>query len=405
MTHIPFVCIRTLPAVVFALAVFLTHRALPAQDVESSTGEPPIADLLVNDQGKPITSASQWPQRRSQLLQLAIDHVYGQMPDQVKDPEVLKISTRQVMDGAATETLMVLLIRDRGQTVPIRMGLLRPNTDQPCPVIIKNDRWVFDLSGMPEGRKKRQYTDQHRDQIYRDVSRVAIDRGYAICKFVREDAAVDRHDSKQTGVLAVYPEYSWGAIAAWAWTYSPIIDHLIAHHSIDAARIISTGHSRGGKTALAAAILDQRISIAAPSASGSGGTGSWKHFTPGGRRQSAKVITQNHSFWFSPKMPDVSERAPVLNGHVLQALVAPRAILNTHGADDPLANPRGTRMMFEAAEPVYQLLGRPNQNATHWRPGVHGHTLEDWQAILDFADAHFAGEPLPDRFNNWPEGY
>ena len=41
----------------------------------------------------------------------------------------------------------------------------------------------------------------------------------------------------------------------------------------DTDKIIATGHSRGGKVALCAAIYDERIALGAPNGSGCGGAG------------------------------------------------------------------------------------------------------------------------------------
>ena len=361
-------------------------------------------NLLVDSGGNTVTDAKQWPALRKQYLHQAMMFIYGRIPDKPNDVSFKTLQTRKILDGDATEKLFVMNIHRDGKTVPVRVGLIRPQTNKPCPVIIKNDRWLFDLSAMPPGKKRDQYAAQQREETFREVSRLAIDRGYAICKFVREDLAIDAPNSRETGVLAMYPEFDWGAIAAWAWGYQPLIDHLIDKQNFDAERIIATGHSRGGKTALAAAIFDQRIAIAAPSASGSCGTGSMQHFTPGGRRQTSEEIFKNHSYWFSPHLAELDSSKPLpVDGHTLRALVAPRGIINTQGVDDGLANPVGTKLMFDASEPVFELLGAANRTVTHWRPGGHGQTVEDWKAILDYADAFFAKEALPARFNNWPD--
>ncbi len=62
-------------------------------------------------------------------------------------------------------------------------------------------------------------------------------------------------------MFPLYPEHDWGAIAAWAWGYPLLIDAFERMDCIDASRVISTGHSRGGKAALCAAIYDERIAI------------------------------------------------------------------------------------------------------------------------------------------------
>lgn len=358
--------------------------------------------LLVDAKGQEINTAEQWQQRRAELLELAEDFVYGHMPPKPSNVEVRILSTRSVLDGKATETLAIMLIQRGNRTVTLRLGIIRPKLAGKVPVVIKNDRWLFDLSSIPPGEKRNLYQRSGRKEILDEVLPIAVERGYAICKFIRNDLAIDEPQARETGVQAMYPEYDWGVLAAWAWGYQPVIDYLIAEHEVDLTRIVATGHSRGGKTALAAAIFDPRISIAAPSASGSGGTGSWQLFTPGGSRQTATHFVKKRPCWFSPRLGEVGN-LPKVDGHTLRALVAPRGIINTQGEGDSLANPLGTRKMFDASEAVFKLLGAGDRTATHWRPGGHGQTVVDWLALFDYADAYFAGEALPDRFNNWPD--
>ena len=369
-------------------------------DALASTAEQSV-DLLVDSKGKKITTAEQWNQQKEHLLTLAEDLVYGHMPPKPESVEVRGVSTQPILSGKATQTLAVLLIRRDRQTVPLRVGVIRPNTPENVPVIIKNDRWRFDLSDIPPGEIRDLYQRTGRKKIFAEVMPQAINRGYALCKFLRVDLAEDAMNSRKTGVLAMYPEYDWGALAAWAWGYQVVIDYLIAEHNIDEKKIIATGHSRGGKAALAAAIFEPRITISAPSASGSGGTGSWQYFTPGGSRQRPVDFLKKRPYWFSPRLEEVGD-PPRIDGHTFRALIAPRGIINTLGEDDSLSNPVGTKKMFDASELVFELLGVGGRTATHWRPGVHGQMVVDWHAVLDYADAYFQNQPLPEKFNNWP---
>lgn len=369
-----------------------------------SVGEGKGSDLLVSIDGSLVESPSDWMLKRAELRERVESRLYGRLPPKPssRDVDVLPLSSRFIMDGKAIETLSVMVIRKGDRSIAVRFGFVRPVADEPVPLIIKNDRWVFDLSAMPPGRKRDQYAGEKRDEEFLKIRKLAIERGFAICKFVREDLALDASNSGETGVLSLYPEYDWGAIGAWAWGYQPLLDHLLATGHFDEDLIIATGHSRGGKTALAAAIFDERIDIAAPSASGSGGTGSWFHFTEGGRRQTPELIHKNHTYWFSKSFASVVEN-PGFDGSALHALVAPRGLINTQGIDDGLANPRGTRMMFEDSKPVFELLGARTLPATHWRPGGHGHLLDDWKSLFDYAEAYSAKNPTPSHFNNWPE--
>lgn len=47
-----------------------------------------------------------------------------------------------------------------------------------------------------------------------------------------------------------------------------VIDYLVTLPEIDHEKIIVTGHSRGGKTALLTGALDERVAITVPNASG-----------------------------------------------------------------------------------------------------------------------------------------
>ena len=80
------------------------------------------------------------------------------------------------------------------------------------------------------------------------------------------------------------------------------------------------------------------------------------------------------------------------------ALVAPRPLLCTEALHDEWANPWGSQQTTEAAREVYAFLGAPEQIGNHYRPGGHEHNVEDWEALLDFADFQFFGRPLPGDF-------
>lgn len=58
-----------------------------------------------------------------------------------------------------------------------------------------------------------------------------------------------------------YPEYDWATLSVWAWGYSRVVDYLVTLENVDKDKIVVTGHSRGGKTALLAGAMDLRIAI------------------------------------------------------------------------------------------------------------------------------------------------
>ena len=83
---------------------------------------------------------------------------------------------------------------------------------------------------------------------------------------------------------SAYPSYSWGSLGVWAWGASRVVDYLIGEGWVDApngipdadpTKLIITGHSRRGKTALLAGAMDERFAMVVPNGSGCGGTGSF----------------------------------------------------------------------------------------------------------------------------------
>src|SRR4051812_15786894 len=72
--------------------------------------------------------------------------------------------------------------------------------------------------------------------------------------------------------------HSAGALTAWAWGVSRIIDalELTPAAGINPQKIGVTGCSRNGKGAIVAGALDERIALTIPQESGSGGSACWR---------------------------------------------------------------------------------------------------------------------------------
>lgn len=373
----------------------------PADDLPVLEG---LADPFEGPGGERISNPAQWPAQREYLKAKLAHYQYGRMPPKPEAIEVVDRASEPMLDGAAVRETFRIVFSRSGHTASIRVGVVRPNREGTFPLVIKNDPWIFDLSDIKDPDTAALYIDGKRDEVDQFVYREAVTRGYAICKFNREDVANDKPDNRDAGVYPLYPEYDWGLIAAWAWAYQPVLDALYDEPWLDREKIVSTGHSRGGKTALCAAIYDERIAVAAPSASGSGGTGSWRYFDPAGRQQDVTHMRNVRAYWFGPNLGQFAgkeDRLPV-DGHIAKAVIAPRAVFNTHGRDDVVANPLGTQATFEAARIVFDWLGVPENQGLHWRPGGHGQTEEDWRALFDFCDRHFYGKAVARNLRQMP---
>ncbi len=181
-----------------------------------------------------------------------------------------------------------------------------------------------------------------------------------------------------------------GAIAAWAWGISRVLDAVIALGLVDSRRIAVVGHSRHGKAALWAAANDRRIGLVVSNNSGAGGARLWRE--AGG--ETVADLFARFPHWFAPALRAFAGREDELpfDQHQLLALAAPRAVFVASAADDAWAGPADERRAVEAARPAFALYEREAALARHERPGGHGIGVEDWRRFLDFADRIFGTE-------------
>src|SRR5690606_22651652 len=78
--------------------------------------------------------------------------------------------------------------------------------------------------------------------------------------------------SKYLNPGSTYPAPNeWGAISAWSWGLSRIMDYFELDEDIDEERIALNGASRLGKTVLWTGARDERFALIIPSISGESG--------------------------------------------------------------------------------------------------------------------------------------
>jgi len=178
-------------------------------------------------------------------------------------------------------------------------------------------------------------------------------RGYCVATACYGDIFPDKPDGRAESVLAALgrpvdgelaPDEP-GAIAAWAWGVSRILDWLVRQPEIDATRVIVVGHSRNGKAALWAGACDERLAMVVSSESGCGGAALERR----NYGETTADITRTFPHWFCPRYATFAGRA----------------------AEMPADTPVGS--------------GRIGY---HVRSGKHDLLEYDWQRFADFADRH-----------------
>jgi hypothetical protein len=164
----------------------------------------------------------------------------------------------------------------------------------------------------------------------------------------------------------------WGALRAWAWGASRVLDFLATDPAVDDRRVAIEGLSRYGKAALVTMAYDQRFAAGLVASSGEGGA---KLHRRKRGEQLENLAASGEYHWMAGNFlryagPLTVDDLPV-DAHELIALCAPRPLFISVGNDqaDGWVDSRGMFMAAVAAGPVYRLLGARDLGVTAF-PGT-----------------------------------
>ena len=249
----------------------------------------------------------------------------------------------------------------------------------------------------------------------REFLNAALANGIGWAFFDRTELAHDlNYEGRGCGQLyGTYPEYTFGALGAWAWGYSRVVDALEQLKlPIDLDWIIFTGHSRGAKTAALAGAIDERARIVNPNETCCSGCGCYRiHITAefnegkgSGRSETLDDMCRVFPFWIGTGMEQYRHHEELLpfDSHYLKALVAPRTLFVSEAAWDVWANPVGSWQTTLAAGEVFKFLGAEDNLFWYFRPGTHAHSLADVQMLVNVIRHQREGLPLDTRMFRIP---
>ena len=345
----------------------------------------------------PGATAANWPERRAELVRAFERHVYGVAPPA---PAAIDFAVEEERAGGVTwrdVTANCELANGAAFSFPFRLAIPdRAGGVGPVPVVV--------LIVHPARADKLGTRTEDSEFFPR---RAITGTGYAAAVVFAADLAPDDAETFDTALLAAAgldgerTADGCGALAAWGWGASRVVDYCERADDLDAGRVAVAGHSRGGKAAWWAAARDDRFSITYSNESGCGGAALSR------RRygETVKIITDNFPHWFCPNFAAFSGREDELpvDQHQLAAAVAPRAVYAASAAEDLWADPRGEFLSLVNANPAFALFGDEplspddfpavgervirGRRGYHLRPGGHDLTREDWDRFLAFAGA------------------
>jgi hypothetical protein len=155
---------------------------------------------------------------------------------------------------------------------------------------------------------------------------------------------------------------------AWAWGVGRLIDVIekLPEADIDPTRLGVTGCSRDGKGALIVGAFEERIILTIPVESGSGGSASWRisdaMVAAGTQVQTLSEIT-GENVWFTPSFSQFNNSANKLpfDHHMIEGLVAPRALLVIENTSQIWLGNVSTYNDSMAAHLIWEALGIPDR--------------------------------------------
>src|SRR6185312_1370340 len=376
-----------------------------------------LPDVLRMQNGTEVKTAEQWMRmQRLYIYHLFEENVYGRFPPAVPVHYRVLEADRNALGGLAIRKQVRLFLHPADTTVYADILLYLPkNKKGPVPVFlglnfngnatIIKDPSVF-LSGrfmFPEYRTRN--TDASRGtKSSRWPVKEILSGGIGIVTACYSDFEEDRPEGWKTGirttlrdVLKTKPD-EWGAIGAWAWGLSRIMDYLEKDKDIDGGKVAVMGLSRLGKTALWAGASDTRFGIVISNESGEGGAALARRWYG----ETVKKINTSFPWWFGRKYKTYNDAVDALpvDQHELLALIAPRPLYVASADNDQWSDPKGEFLSAVHAAPVYALFGKqglgtnkmPGVNhpvgyrvAYHIRTGKHDITLYDWEQYIHFA--------------------
>lgn len=408
-----------------------------------------LPDVMTMNDGTKVTTVAQWQQRRQEMLHILEYYSVGQAPPPPGNVKGQEVKSQLVANGKIKYRLVHLTFGPE-EKLSLDIGIFTPTEGGPFPTVIaqaSTPPGATPLPRLPNGPTQGRGVDVllvvggapntaqavppnaavggdprlaaaaeapaaaarggrgggrggAADPETIAATNAALARGYAYVMFNNNDCGEDTTlreadgswSYRHTRFFPAYPNYDWGLLRAWAWGASRVADYLETDPSIDKTKLIITGASRTGKSAMVAAAFDERL-MGAPVVTGGGGIGAYR-FAGESNSESLDIMQRKYPNWWGPNLHQFwghREKLP-FDEHWFLALCAPRPFVALEGDADTISLPEAVKQSILAARPAYALYGATDRLGVHYSHHGHAFTGEDWTAMLNFADKHLLGK-------------
>ena len=358
-------------------------------------------DPLTTFSGEKVTDAAMWREvRRPELVKAFEDEVYGRVPENVPAIRWEVVKEEKVdMEGIPCIRRDLAGVADNAACPSIEVRIQAQVTwpeaaKGPVPVIMEFGYILpagmsFNFPGRPQGKSWQQQV---------------VERGWAAAVIVTGSIQADGGHGLRSGIIGLtnkgdYRKPSdWGALRAWAWGASKLVDYFETQPLFDATKVAIEGVSRNGKAALVTMAFDERIAAGLIASAGEGGTSPWRRDcgeSLGNLAGSGEYHWMCGNFIKYGADPLTENDLPV-DQHELIALCAPRPCLISSGTwdADKWQDLIGMFMATVKATPVYELLGAKGLD-TDLYPGTDVGLMDGELAFRQHHGGHESGP-------NWP---
>ncbi|HXT15385.1 MAG TPA: GDSL-type esterase/lipase family protein [Gemmatimonadaceae bacterium] len=396
-----------------------------------------LPDVLTLENGRKVTTRQQWTQRRAELVELFSREVYGRVPKNA--PKITWTVTETdtgTIAGRPVIGTQLVGHADNSEypdiTVDIPVTLVVPaNAKAPVPAMIMfRPGSLAQALGRPAppGARPNPFTPPPpapgsdapaTDQLILD--------GWGFAFLNPTTVQADNGAGLTKGIIGLANKGQprkpddWGALRAWGWGASRLLDYLETDRTVNAKRVGVEGVSRYGKAALVAMAFDQRFAAVLIGSSGEGGAK--LHRRNWGEAVESLTGTGEYHWMagnflkYGASQASFGSKTPndlPVDSHELLALCAPRLTFVSYGVpergDAKWLDHQGSYMAAVAAQPVFRLLGAKGLGVSDdymkermppvnvglldgelaWRQHDGGHTdAPNWKYFLSWADYFF----------------